>query len=129
MSCKTGNGISELKEFILNLALQRKKNLPKSYMILGNLADRDTREFIEEKDLRDLAEKTSNKLADKATFDSAIGTLHNLGYLLYYPQLVERYVILKPQWIVDVFKSVVTINSNKSNMIKDGWLNHNHTRI
>jgi hypothetical protein len=59
----------------------------------------------------------------------ALSVLYNLKYLLYY-QLsskveisIEKLVILDLQWLVNIFKVVVTMKDVKS--IQNGWLSHN----
>ena len=62
----------------------------------------------------------------EAEFGSAIGTLHNLGYLLHYnSEHLNNHIMLDVQWMIDCLRVVVTANPKTIGLIKDGWLHHN----
>ena len=60
----------------------------------------------------------------------AIQVLHNIGYILYYPPSSSEepnIIILDPQWLVNILKSIVTIK--KVPAINGGWLSHNRVSL
>ena len=78
--------------------------------------------------MNELWQKIGQELnMNEEEFISAIGTLHNLGYVLHYSfssSLINNYVILDPQWMNDSIRSIVTINPEVTGFIEKGWLYH-----
>jgi hypothetical protein len=130
VSCKTGEGISELKNYISELSTEKQISIPISYSKLSSILSTNNEKYLKMDDLLKYLENNNFKIG-KNEIKNVIGTLHNLGHLLYYPQIsdYEDIVILKPQWLIDIFKAVVTINEKFSNLIKSGWLFHNITDL
>jgi hypothetical protein len=132
VSCINGIGMNELREELIKLAINKQLQVPKTYLTLGNYLSEFSdkigefgQPFIERNQLVEIAKSIG--IIEEEQLKAAISVLHNLGYLLYYPPIdssQKDIIILKPQWLVDVFKSVVTMNSKKANLIQNGWLYH-----
>jgi len=76
-------------------------------------------------EVKNIIKSNSISIEEEST-NTSIRVLHNLGYLLYYPPLLDDIsqdlIILDPQWLVNILKSVVTIKNVDA--IDNGWLSH-----
>ena len=82
------------------------------------------------KEVKRLTHQPIYGLENDLDLSLAIQVLHNIGYILYYPpsSLEESNIlILDPQWLVNILKSIVTIK--KVPAINEGWLSHNEASL
>ena len=127
VSSITGEGMNELREYLLDLAIQRQIDIPTPWLQLGQkLNEMKSTPTIGMDELRNVI-KSSSISIDEQTTTTAIRVLHNLGYLLYYPpslddDIKQDLVILDPQWLVNILKAVVTVKNVEA--INKGWLSH-----
>ena len=129
VSCIDGRGIDELRQYLIQLALQKQIVIPESYIQLSESFNQYNQPFIEIENAKKMIIEGKQIDMNEEEFERALEVLHNLGYLLYYFQFkgksnFKNFIILKPQWLVDVFKSIVTVNQEKAELIVDGWLGH-----
>ena len=125
VSCIDGTGMDELKQYLMELASERQLEVPESYLALGNQLSKFNDPFIEKRILEE--EGKAIGIVESGQFNTALAVLQTVGYLLYYPpenSFQKDIVILKSQWLVDVFKAVVTITA-KAKLIQNGWLYYN----
>jgi hypothetical protein len=127
VSCKTGEGMNELREYLLDLGIERQIEIPTSWLKLGEtLKKKKSTPTIGMNEVKNIIKSNSLSI-DAETTNTPIRVLHNLGYLLYYPPSIDDIdqdlVILDPQWLVNILKAVVTIK--KVDSINNGWLSHN----
>jgi hypothetical protein len=113
------------------LVIDNQIEIPKSYVKLSNslniLKETQQKEFITKNELF-IHMNEQSIIMEEIELESALTTLHNLGHILYYPILNNTnndghenlYLILNPQWLIDVFKSVITFKDTPG--IKGGWL-------
>ena len=133
VSSITGEGMNELREYLLDLAIQRQIDIPTPWLQLGqNLNEMKSTPTIGMDEVRNVI-KSSSISIDEQTTITAIRVLHNLGYLLYYPpsldddDIKQDLVILDPQWLVNILKAVVTVKNVES--INNGWLPHTKANL
>jgi hypothetical protein len=139
VSCiSNGEGINELREYIIQLTIDRLIEIPTSYIKLIDCLKNINDDFIDKTKLIEFIKKNGiNFDNEEGEFETSLFILHNLGYILYYPPTIitnnddnekkqnsnnNDFIILKPQWLIDVFKSVVTVTNN--DQIINGWLYH-----
>jgi hypothetical protein len=138
VSNSTGIGIKELKQYLIELAMEHQIEIPASWLVLGNALNQmkeDNSWITIDKVLDFMKSKKFKKIGGVSIKNretkTALSVLHNLGYLLYYQQSssevvelsIEELVILDPQWLVNILKAVVTTKDVKS--VQNGWLSHN----
>ena len=126
VSSITGEGMNELKEYLLNLAIERQIKISIEWLKLAQkLLEMKSTPTIEMNEVKKIIKSNSISI-DEETTNTSIRVLHNLGYLLYYPpsmdDIDQDLVILDPQWLVNILKAVVTIK--KVDSINNGWLSH-----
>ena len=122
VSSITGEGMNELKEYILNLGIQRQIEIPTSWLQLGQILNdkMKSKQTIEMNEVKNIIKSIS--IGDEKEINLSISVLHNIGYLLYYPSssllnnvvVDQDIIILDPQWLVNILKSVVTIKQTKT---------------
>src|SRR5271165_2104413 len=118
--------MNELREYLLNLAIERQIEIPTSWLQLGEkLNEMKSTSTIGMNEMKNIIKSNSISIEEKTT-NTAIRVLHNLGYLLYYPpsldDIDQDLVILDPQWLVNILKAVVTVKDVDA--INNGWLSH-----
>src|SRR6185437_8518875 len=131
VSCITGDGINELKEYLLNLGIERQIEIPTSWLQLNQKLDEmKSTPTIGMNEIKNTIKSNSLSI-DEETTNISIKVLHNLGHLLYYPPSIDDIdqdlVILDPQWLVNILKAVVTVKEVDS--ISNGWLSHSKPNL
>ena len=126
VSCKTGEGINQLRDNIISLSIKRQIDVPLEWIQFGNELSNQSngKSFIEMENVKKLSQSTFN--FEDNILSIAIQVLHNIGYLLYYPPSSTKdinIIILDPQWLVNILKAVITVNEVPG--IKNGWISHN----
>ena len=123
VSTKTGKGVDELRDMIVKVAIDRKfvpLEIPTRYLALG------TR-------LKSMKAATASPTlgwgAYKAAAEecgvtgksilAATEFYHDMGEILYFPDVSPDVVIIDPQWITKMFATIVTV---KSNFVHNGIL-------
>jgi hypothetical protein len=131
----TGIGIKELKQYLIDLAMENQIEIPASWLVFGNILNQmEENAWITIEKVLDIMKSEKFKQRGGVSIENreiktALSVLHNLGYLLYYQQpsevesSIEELVILDPQWLVNILKAVVTMKDVKP--IQNGWLPHN----
>jgi hypothetical protein len=112
------------------LAIEKQIIIPTSYLMLSDsLKSIQHQLYITKNDLIIHLKYQKIEIEETKELQNMLSTLHNLGHILHYSHLedCENYIILKPQWLIDVFKSVVTTRNNS--VINRGWLYHNNLSI
>jgi tRNA U34 5-carboxymethylaminomethyl modifying GTPase MnmE/TrmE len=113
VSCWTGKGIPELKQFILETALKQRtmgEQIPKIYLELEKTSEKKKTELAGQKkpptvtydEMRAIA-LAIPRLDDEEELNRAIEFLHELGSLVYFKKPgLSDIVILDPRWLTDV---------------------------
>ncbi|XP_061197490.1 leucine-rich repeat serine/threonine-protein kinase 1-like [Saccostrea echinata] len=135
VSCKTGENVKDLVNFIYNRVFQLKHprrnkekllqhKIPKKYLILKDIVQELAEERIREKkdpvlDKSSYMLKTMNKMMERSgtlfrdpeDVEQATRFLHENGILFHYEDLTlkDRY-FLNPQWLCDQLARVVTVD-------------------
>lgn len=118
VSCSEGIGIEELKQSIINIALEQKymgEKLPSTYVSLEEAvqkckeekANRSQPPILDWNEFKVLAQKCH--INNEESLKVATKFLHDLGVLLYYPSNrnegdldLNNLVIVDPQWLIDM---------------------------
>lgn len=126
ISSKEGQGIRELTEQLTQAALESnmlKQMVPSNYMLLDQLLakEREKHQWVR----WSMYLKWANQCGiAQENLSLTTRFLHDVGSLIYFENSADLrdIVILDPQWLADVFASLITFNHH---WIKDGIL---HTR-
>ncbi|XP_041374603.1 uncharacterized protein LOC121387519 [Gigantopelta aegis] len=124
VSSHTGQGVKELQDHLTEVTLRQQymgERIPGVWLRFENsIASLKDRSVIEYKEL----EKRANNcgIFDQLEVFQAVQFLHELGSLQHFTnEYLKSYVVVNPQWIVDVMACVVSV---KDSHIKDGRLHH-----
>lgn len=130
VSCLNGDGIKELRQRLVDIAMQQKilTNLvPQSYLSLDKLINQmklDNRPVLKWAEYSSLANKCN--ISDQNVLISATDFLHDVGSLIWFNQpTLKDLVILDPQWLSNVMASIVSFKANWRN----GVLTHDSLPI
>ncbi|XP_046562629.1 LOW QUALITY PROTEIN: uncharacterized protein LOC124271531 [Haliotis rubra] len=124
VSSHSGQGVKELQDHVLDVTLQQQymgEKIPGVWLSfeeqIKSLKDSSV---IEYKDLEKKAHVSG--IFSQSEVSQAVQFLHELGSLQYFTNdYLKSYVVVNPQWIVDVMACVVSV---KDSHIKDGRLRH-----
>ncbi|XP_067667740.1 uncharacterized protein [Haliotis asinina] len=124
VSSHSGQGVKELQDHVLDVTLQQQymgEKIPGVWLSFEEqikcLKDSSV---IEYKDLEKKAHISG--IFSQSEVSQAVQFLHELGSLQYFTNdYLKSYVVVNPQWIVDVMACVVSV---KDSHIKDGRLRH-----
>ncbi|XP_048259206.1 uncharacterized protein LOC124134238 [Haliotis rufescens] len=124
ISSHSGQGVKELQDHLLDVTLQQQymgEKIPGVWLSfeeqIKSLKDSSV---IEYKDLEKKAHISG--IFSQSEVSQAVQFLHELGSLQYFTNdYLKSYVVVNPQWIVDVMACVVSV---KDSHIKDGRLRH-----
>jgi serine/threonine protein kinase/GTPase SAR1 family protein len=130
VSCVAGDGIKELRQRLLEIAMQQKilTNLvPQSYLTLDKVINQmkvDNRPVLKWAEYMALANKCN--ISDQNVLIAATEFLHDVGSLIWFNQpSLKDIVILDPQWLSNVMASIVSFKANWRN----GVLTHDSLPI
>jgi len=131
VSCTTGEGMDQLRDYLISLAIERAIEVPAQWIRFGKaLKDEASGSpFIEMEDVKRLANQPTHEFEEN-NLSLAIQVLHNIGNLLYYPPSSmeeSNIIILDPQWLVNILKAIITVN--KVPGMNGGWLSHNEPTL
>jgi hypothetical protein len=134
VSCTTGKGIDYLRNYLIELAMEKQIKIPSEWIQFGNHLSSQTNgsssSWIDMEEVKRLANEPKYGLSNDNDLSLAIQVLHNIGYLLYFPpsSLEEsNIIILDPQWLVNILKSIVTVKQVSG--MNGGWIAHNEASL
>ncbi|XP_021339283.1 uncharacterized protein LOC110440494 isoform X2 [Mizuhopecten yessoensis] len=127
VSSFTGEGIQDLKTFLVNLTLQQKymgERIPEAWLTLEQRVIQKRKEekidLMKWKGVEDVASHCG--IVDGQELVQAVHFLHDLGSLQFFnTEFLRGYVVIYPQWIVDVMACIVTVHAGPT---QDGKLFH-----
>ncbi|XP_069118078.1 uncharacterized protein [Argopecten irradians] len=127
VSSYTGEGIVDLKEYLVNLTLQQKymgERIPEAWLTLEQRVIQKRKEeqldLIKWKGVEDIASTCG--IVDGQELVQAVQFLHDLGSLQFFnTEFLRGHVVIYPQWIVDVMACIVTVHAGPT---QDGKLFH-----
>ncbi|XP_033763307.1 uncharacterized protein LOC117344606 [Pecten maximus] len=127
VSSYTGEGIHDLKDFLVNLTLQQKymgERIPEAWLTLEQRVIQKRKEeqldLIKWKGVEDIASACG--IVDGQELVQAVQFLHDLGSLQFFnTEFLRGHVVIYPQWIVDVMACIVTVHAGPT---QEGKLYH-----
>ncbi|CAG5127749.1 unnamed protein product, partial [Candidula unifasciata] len=122
ISSYTGEGIMELKEEIIQTALSQKymgEMIPEAWLGLEMKLDKtEEKALLPWSEIEELAGAAG--IFDNTELIQAVQFLHDLGSVQFFnTNFLRSYVVITPQWIIDVMACIVTVNEGPT---KDGRL-------
>ncbi len=113
VSCKTGQGIDELKKFLSEIITELKHindPIPANWLAVKNKLQRMRKDYISYGDYQRIAKL--NGIKDHVNQENLLRYLHDLGIVLWFgddPRLISTNV-LNPEWVTSAIYQI--INSN-----------------
>ena len=126
-------GIADLQEKIIAATLDKKlcpyigELIPDVWLKFkeGLLAERSTNQIVKWSTIQRIG--IENGIYEENDTQQAVQFLHDLGTLQYFDnELLKDFVVIDPQWIVDVMACLVNVNESP---IKDGYFENKDVRI
>ncbi|XP_048241150.1 uncharacterized protein LOC124116403 [Haliotis rufescens] len=124
VSSYTGDGIEQLKADLIKVTLEQKymgEKIPEAWLNLEKvLIKARNLDLMPWKDVQKSAEGCG--IVDDVELTQSIQFLHDLGSVQFFnTPFLKSYVVVRPQWIVDVMACVVTVHEGP---VQNGRLKH-----
>ncbi|CAH1269319.1 ANKRD17 [Branchiostoma lanceolatum] len=120
--------LSELRAFILNLARQQSymgERIPVKWLELKSKLQDMHKQGKRYCSLQEVMEAVGSPSVTTTPEENAISILtfwHLCGDIIFFPvQTLRDFVILEPQWFVDVCKTIITIPQYRDREVKEEW--------
>eukprot|EP01103_Thecamoeba_quadrilineata_P016060 TRINITY_DN5267_c0_g2_i1.p1 TRINITY_DN5267_c0_g2~~TRINITY_DN5267_c0_g2_i1.p1 ORF type:complete len:1706 (+),score=349.49 TRINITY_DN5267_c0_g2_i1:81-5198(+) len=120
LSCASGKGMDDLREWLCTIALEEEQQVPASYRVLARIADleRSNRQIIE----WSIFEKWCQSLGVPfVEMNAAAAFLNDVGVLIFFPTdpSLKDILVLDPQYLARIMATIITL---KNQFVKDGIL-------
>ncbi|XP_072021508.1 probable serine/threonine-protein kinase pats1 [Amphiura filiformis] len=81
--------------------------------VIETLGTGDNKPYITLEETRELAAECN--ITDESQFITMLGLYHDLGTIIWFGEdkILKNTIILDPQWLIDVFKAVITVLPNE----------------
>ncbi|XP_078606596.1 uncharacterized protein LOC144879227 [Branchiostoma floridae x Branchiostoma japonicum] len=120
--------VTELRKTIVDLAKQQSymgERIPIKWLEMKSKLQDMYKEGKRYCSLQDVIEASGNPPTGTTPEENAISILtfwHLCGDIIYFPvQNLRDFVILEPQWFVDVCKTIITIPQYRDRQVKEEW--------
>ena len=122
--------VEKLKVAIEELAKDQKYNVPLSWFKLKETLKKNNKPSETEqpgniktawltwKEVQDIAEQEQIHHTD--SLRAALQFFHNVGELVYFEE-VQHFIVINPQWLIDMLSKVITIPSHYKEIQKKHW--------
>ena len=110
--------INELKRTIEKLAMDQKYNVPLSCFKFKETLKNSKRYWLNWKEVQMLAEQEG--IQEISSLRAALQFFHNVGELVFFEK-IPNFIVINPQWLIDMLSKVITIPSHYKEIQKKHW--------
>ena len=111
--------IVELKEAIQDLMEEEKYPMPLVWFNLKQQIQKQGKKILTLPELQKIAEKI--QIHDTKQVEAALAFFHAVGDLVFFKEL-QNCIVTDPQWLIDQFKKIITIKTNKNPRCSALWV-------